>query len=257
MIGTEGQSNVESREILVEVRDQTSLSFLGVRVATVGHPNLNRRRVIRAVMKRIFLCSVPLVLGSLGLALSLGSPSQAANQNSELCNRDRYLERNVDGNPQAYRYACRHDAQSPEGVAIANDTYRAAYVDGKRWQHQDQVKKGNTTLRYYYGQISADNKSWQWEEFERFDTGNYDTEAPIKVRQYAQRSANGAWQNEYQWRNQPNGPLHTCYSHSALSPNHGRRTPVHTCTINNRPAGGNEAPIQMRNPKFRQHEGWE
>lgn len=174
----------------------------------------------------------------------------------EPCNRDRNLERNLNGNPDAYRYTCRHDLENNDDQFNEYYTYRAAYIDGKRWQHQDQFRQGNNVVRYYYGQVSEDGRSWQWEMSERFETGDRNKEGEIKMRQYAQRSPNGAWQNEYQWRVRPGAPLNRCYAQSLLTPNAGQREPLHDCTINNVRVGGEKAPIQMRNPKFRSHQDW-
>lgn len=190
----------------------------------------------------------------LGLGLTwVGTIAPASSR--EPCNRQRTIERpHGRGNP-AVRYMCRHDLENNDDQMNEFYSYRTSNLDGKRWQHQNQFRKRNLIVKYYYGEMD-NNGGWQWQEVHRFDTGDYNQEGIIKTRQFAMRSPNGAWQQEYQWRTSPNGPQNSCYAQSALDPSGNQRQPVYQCTINEKPASGNASPIPLRNPSFRRHKDW-
>lgn len=203
-------------------------------------------------LARLSLLGLGLGLG-LGLVDLGGVTGATPALGREPCNRQRTVERPNPSNPGAVRYICRHDLENNDDQVNEYYTYRASNLDGKRWQHQDQFRRRSLLLNYYYGEIQADG-GWQWQLIERYDAGDYSREGEIKTRQYAQRSTNGAWQQEYQWRTRPNGPLNRCYAQSALAPDGGRRQALEQCTIDNRPANAQAAPIRLRNPNFRKHQ---
>jgi hypothetical protein len=216
---------------------------------TVSQP----RRIVALGARACFVLRVGLGLG-LGLALGI-TPAQGR----EPCNRQRTSERpqqgGTGGSGGAVRYVCRHDLENNDDQVNEFYTYRASNLDGKRWQHQDQLRKRSLILKYYYGEMDLQG-GWQWQEVQRYDDRDYSREGVIKTRQFAQRHPNGAWQQEYQWRNSTTGDLNSCYAQSALDPNGGQRQPLYQCTVNQRQTSGDAAPVPLRNPAFRRHQDY-
>ncbi len=206
------------------------------------------------------LLRLGLILGlpiSLGFSLGIGLGVSPA-QGREPCNRQRVSERPqgaTNSTVSAVRYICRHDLENNDDQFNEFYTYRASHLDGKRWQHQDQLRRRSLILKYYYGEMDLQG-GWQWQEIERFDNRDYSRDGVIKTRQFAQRHPNGAWQQEYQWRARATDALNSCYAQSALDPNGGQRQPVYQCTVNQRQTSGDASPVLLRNPSFRRHQDY-
>jgi hypothetical protein len=171
----------------------------------------------------------------------------------EPCNRYRYYGKPNPNYPNGTQYVCKHDLENNSDQFNEFYTYKAWKMDGYTFQHQDEFRKRSLFLFYYYGLIRP-NGYWQWQQTERYDSGNYNSEGITKKHQFAMQHSNGAWQNEYAWRNSPSGYYNYCYAQSAFDELGRSRAAKYFCNIDEVRVSGDYSPVPLRNPSFRNHQ---
>lgn len=168
------------------------------------------------------------------------------------------------GSCNVYSYSGYPNPQYPNGyqtICTDNDgggeyyTYYAWNMDGHLFQHQDQFRKGDLFLLFYYG-LKDPNGSWQWQQEQRFDLGDYTNGGINQTHEFAMQYANGAWQHEYAWRNSPNDYYNYCYAQSGFDENGNQRDATYFCNLASAQTSGDASPVPLQNPSFLDHTDW-
>lgn len=186
------------------------------------------------------------------LVITIPAPPALAH---EPCNRYRYYGKPNPAYPKGIQYVCKHDLENDDDQFNEYYTYKAWNMDGHSFQHQDQFRKYSLFLKFYYG-LKDPNGYWQWQQTERFDTGDYSHGGVTKTQEFALRHPNGAWQHEYAWRDSVDGYYYYCYAQSGFDEKGRSRNASYFCNTPNGQVSGDHSPVPLRNPSFRDHTDW-
>lgn len=171
------------------------------------------------------------------------------------CNRYLYQGRPNPAYPNGVQYVCKHDLENNDDQFNEYYTYKAWEMDGHLFQHQDQFRKHDLFLGFYYG-LKDPNGYWQWQQTERFDTGDYSHGGTTRTHEFALRHPNGAWQHEYAWRDFVDGHYFYCYAQSEFDEVGEERYPSFFCNTPDGQVSGDYSPVPLRDPSFRDHTDW-
>lgn len=193
------------------------------------------------------------LLLTVGAIATLGTLDGASAH--EPCNRYRYYGQPNPAYPNGWQYICKHDLENNDDQYDEYYTYKSWNMDGHSFQHQDQFRKFSLFPLFYYG-LQDPSGYWQYQQTTRFDLGDYGWGGYTKTSETAIHHPNGAWQHEYEWRDNWWGYLNYCYAQTSYDENYNWRYPSYFCNFEWGQTSGDASPVPLYNPSFMYHSDW-
>ena len=88
------------------------------------------------------------------------------------CNTYYYADYSNPDYQDGWHFECLHDKENNHDQMNEIYTMMMTHMDGHLYQLQEQFRKKSLFVRWFQASMRPDNY-WQWQEIERFDTGNY------------------------------------------------------------------------------------